>query len=402
VYSRSSAIQQFPGLKRQGLTGAAVWQDYLMIEPDRLTFTWAQAAVSHGAVLANHVDAVEIVREGTKVAGLRAKDGLTGRGLDIRSRIVVNAAGAAIDRLLTPIGLTSHVPMLKTMNLVTTRDAGDEALGGRGPTGRNLFMVPWRYRAVFGTWESRQPCQPGDTNVTERDVAEFMAELNFAFPALDLTLKDITLVHRGVVPAAMHGGEARLEGHDQIRDHSADGADGLFTVAGVKYTTARAVAERVTDRLVAKLGREPVPCRTATSVLPGGSLRDIGLAIAEARRDHDEGLPTDTIPHLIAAYGSQYRDVLDLADGRKDLKSRVAPGLPVIGAELVKAARAEMAITLSDALIRRTPVGALGYPGDDAVSRAAEIVGAERRWSDDQKRAETAAVRSFYGLPTGP
>jgi glycerol-3-phosphate dehydrogenase len=126
------------------------------------------------------------------------------------------------------------------------------------------------------------------------------------------------------------------------------------------------------------------------------------LAIAEARRDHDEGLPTDTIPHLIAAYGSQYRDVLDLADGRKDLKSRVAPGSPVIGAELVKAARAEMAITLSDALIRRTPVGALGYPGDEAVSRAAEIVGAERRWTEDQKRAETAAVRSFYGLPTGP
>src|SRR5262249_17402801 len=162
----------------------------------------------------------------------------------------------------------------------------------------------------------------------------------------------------------------------------ADGADGLFTVAGVKYTTARAVAERVTDRLVAKLGRGVAPCRTATTVLPGGSLRDIGLAIAEARRDHDEGLPADTIPHLIAAYGSQDRDVLDLADradGRQGLKSRVAPGLPVIGAELVKAARAEMAMTLSDALIRRTPVGALGYPGDEAVSRAADIVGAERR-----------------------
>lgn len=402
VYSRSSAIREFPGLKRQGLTGAAVWQDYLMIEPDRLTFTWAQAAVAHGAVLANHLEAVEVVRDGPRVTGLRARDGLTGREVDIRSRIVVNAAGAAIDRFLAPSGLSSKVPMLKAMNLVTTRDAGDEALGGRGPTGRNLFMVPWRERAVFGTWESRQPCQPGDTDVTERDIADFMAELNYAFPALDLTLKDITLVHRGVVPAAVHGSEARLEGHEQIRDHAADGADGLFTVAGVKYTTARAVAERLTDRLVAKLGREPVPCRTATTVLPGGSLRDIGLAIAEARRDHDEGLPTDTIPHLIAAYGSQYRDVLDLADSRQGLKSRVAPGSPVIGAELVKAARAEMAITLPDALIRRTPVGALGYPGDEAVSRAAEILAADRRWTDGQKRAEIVAVRSFFGLPTGP
>jgi glycerol-3-phosphate dehydrogenase len=402
VYSRSSAIQQFPGLKRQGLTGAAVWHDYLMIEPDRLTFTWAQAAAGHGASVANHVEVVEVVKDGSKVVGVRARDGVSGRGIDIQARAVVNAAGAAIDRLLAPLGLASRVPMIRTMNLVTTRDAGDEALGGRGPAGRNLFMVPWRERAVFGTWESHRLSQPGEPEVADQEVAEFIAELNDAFPALDLSPADVTLVHRGVVPAAVHGTRVRLEGRDQIRDHAADGADGLFTVAGAKYTTARAVAERVTDRLLRKLGHAPVACRTATTVLPGGSLRDIGLAIAEARRDHDEGLPTDTIPHLVAAYGSQYRDVLELADSRPGLKSRVAAGSPVIGAELVKAARNEMAITLADALIRRTPVGALGYPGDDAVARAADIVGGERGWSDEQKRAEASAVKAFYGRATGP
>ncbi|HEY7287288.1 MAG TPA: FAD-dependent oxidoreductase [Vicinamibacterales bacterium] len=402
VYSRSSAIQQFPGLKRQGLTGAAVWQDYLMVEPDRLTFAWAQAAAGHGAVLANYVEATEILRDGAKVAGIRAKSALDGRDLEIRARVVVNAAGAAIDRLLAPLGCAAKIPMIKAMNLVTTRDAGEEALGGRGPTGRNLFMVPWRERALFGTWESRQLCQPGDTDVTEREVAEFMGELNHAFPALDLSFKDITLVHRGVVPAAIHGNDVRLEGHEQVRDHAADGADGLISVAGVKYTTARAVAERVTDRVIRKLGREPVACRTATTILPGGGFRDIGLAIAEARRDHDQGLPTDTIPHLIAAYGSQYRDVLDLADGRPGLKSRVAAGSPVIGAELVKAAKSEMAVTLRDALIRRTPVGALGYPGDEALARGAELLAVECRWSDDRKRSEIDAVKSFYGRPTGP
>ena len=402
VYSRSSAIQQFPGLKRQGLTGAAVWYDYLTIEPDRLTFAWAQAAVGHGAVLANHVEAVEVARDGSKVVGVRARDAVSGRVIDIRARVVVNAAGAAIDRLLTPIGLASNVPMIKTMNLVTTRDAGDEALGGRGPTGRNLFMVPWRERALFGTWESRELSRPGDPEVAERDLAEFIAELNYAFPALDLSPADVTLVHRGVVPAAVHGTRVQLEGHDRIRDHAADGADGLFTVAGAKYTTARAVAERVTDRVLHKLGQAPVACRTATTVLPGGSLRDIGLAIAEARRDHDAGLPTDTIPHLIAAYGSQYRDVLELADSRPGLKSRVAAGSPVIGAELVKAARNEMAVTLADALIRRTPLGALGYPGDEAIARAADMVGVERGWSDEQKRSEVSAVKAFYGRSTGP
>ena len=38
VVSRGSAIQRFPGLRRQGLTGAAVWHDYVTTEPDRLTF----------------------------------------------------------------------------------------------------------------------------------------------------------------------------------------------------------------------------------------------------------------------------------------------------------------------------------------------------------------------------
>ena len=396
VYSRGSAIQRFPGLKRQALTGAAVWYDYLTVEPDRLTFSWAKAGAGHGAVLVNHMEAVELLKEGGRVAGARARDTIGARTIDVSARVTVNATGAALDRLLEPIGAATRTPMIKTMNLVTRRDAGEESLGGRSPSGRYLFMVPWRERALFGTWEAGRVSDACDTAVSDSEVAAFVGELNHAFPALDLTFADITLVHRGVVPAAVRGGKAGLEGHDQIRDHAAEGTEGLVSVAGTKYTTARAVAERVTDLLMQKLQRAPVTCRTATTLLPGGGTRDVGLAIAEARREYDEGLPTDTIPHLIAAYGSQYGDVLNLTTARPELKARVARNSPVIGAELVLAARSEMAVTLADAMIRRTPVGALGYPGDDAVSRGADLVGAEHRWSEDRKRAEIAAMKSFY------
>ena len=396
VYSRGSAIQRFPGLKRQALTGAAVWYDYLTVEPDRLTFSWAKAGAGHGAVLVNHMEAVELLKEGGRVAGARARDTIGARTIDVSARVTVNATGAALDRLLEPIGAATRTPMIKTMNLVTRRDAGEESLGGRSPSGRYLFMVPWRERALFGTWEAGRVSDACDTAVSDSEVAAFVGELNHAFPALDLTFADITLVHRGVVPAAVRRGRAGLEGHDQIRDHAAEGTEGLVSVAGTKYTTARAVAERVTDLLMQKLQRAPVTCRTATTLLPGGGTRDVGLAIAEARREYDEGLPTDTIPHLIAAYGSQYGDVLNLTTARPELKARVARNSPVIGAELVLAARSEMAVTLADAMIRRTPVGALGYPGDDAVSRGADLVGAEHRWSEDRKRAEIAAMKSFY------
>jgi len=398
VVGRGNAVQRFPGLRRRGLTGAAVFYDYVTTEADRYTFSFAIAAAEHGAVLANHVEAVAPLADGRRVVGVSARDALGTRAIDISARLTINATGARIDRLLKPLGIATGMPMLKAMNLVTKRDAGDEALGGKSTSGRNLFLVPWRYRALFGTWESDVACDPEDAGVAERDVAAFIAELNQAFPALDLTLADVTLVHRGAVPAVVRGARVSLEGHEQIRDHAAQGVDGLLTVAGTKFTTARAVAEKVTNAALSKLQHAAVPCRTASTPLPGGSIRDVGLAIADARREYDEGLPTDTIPHLIAAYGSRYRDVMEIAADRPDWRTRIARDSPVIGAELILAARKEMAPTLADIVIRRTPLGALGYPGDGPVGRAAAIVGTELRWSDDRRRDEIATVQRYYGI----
>jgi glycerol-3-phosphate dehydrogenase len=286
---------------------------------------------------------------------------------------------------------------LKAMNLVTRRDAGEEALGGRAPSGRNLFLVPWRGRALLGTWESDRAIESNALDATGSEIESFIHELNQAFPALDLILADVSLVHRGIVPAVRTTtGGVRLEGRDRVRDHAVDGIDGLISVAGTKYTTVRAVAERLVDLGMEKLQRPPAPCRTAVRPLPGGSAQDLALAIAEARRDHDEGLPGDTIPHLVAAYGSRYRDVLGLVDGQPAWRTPVADASPVIGAELAWAARKEMAITLCDAVIRRTPLGALGHPGDAAVERAAQIVGDELSWSEERRREEIAAVKQFY------
>ena len=397
VVSRSTAILRYPGLRRQGLAGAAVWHDYVTTEPDRLTFSWALAAAAHGAVLANHVEATAPLVDGTRVVGVRATDGATGRILEIGARLTVNATGGSVDRLLAPLGLSAKVPMLKAMNLVTRRDAGTEALGGRSESGRHLFLVPWRERALFGTWESAGTCGPDETAVTETDVAAFIRELNQAFPSLDLKMADVTLVHRGIVPAVVaHGGRVSLQGHEQIRDHASDGVVGLMSVAGTKYTTARGVAERLTTRVFEKLGRPAAPCRTATTPLPGGGLRDVSLTIAEARREHDEGLPSDTIPHLVAAYGTRYRDVLGVAADRPDWRKRLSGGSPVIGAELVWAAREEMVGTLADAVLRRTPLGALGYPGDAAAARAAAIVGDELGWTAERREREIDALRAFY------
>jgi glycerol-3-phosphate dehydrogenase len=56
-----------------------------------------------------------------------------------------------------------------------------------------------------------------------------------------------------------------------------------------------------------------------------------------------------------------------------------------------------MVMTLEDAVVRRTPLGALGYPGDVAVERAAAILSAELGWAEDRTRAEAGGIRRFYG-----
>jgi glycerol-3-phosphate dehydrogenase len=319
--------------------------------------------------------------------------------------VTVNATAGAFDQSLAHPGDSRPLALLWAMNLVTRRDAGDEALGGRSASGRHLFLVPCRNKAIFGTWESARTCAADDGGPGEAEVASFITELNEAFPSLDLKMDDIALVHRGAVPAAVgRDGRVSLETRECIRDHSVgpEPVEGLLSVAGTKYTTARAVAERVTNSVLAKLQRQAVPCRTAVTALPGGDLRDVLFTVAAARRDHDAGLPSDTIPHLIAAYGSRYERVLDLAGERPEWRARVADGSPVIGAQLAWAVRHEMAITLADAVIRRTPIGAMGYPGDSAVERAADIVGGELGWSQERKRKEVELLRQFYGLTVEP
>ena len=81
----SRAAQRFPGLRRQGLTGAAVFYDYVTTEPDRFTFSFALAAVEHGAVLANHVEAIALLVDGT-AGGRRAARAIRSSGADARHR----------------------------------------------------------------------------------------------------------------------------------------------------------------------------------------------------------------------------------------------------------------------------------------------------------------------------
>src|SRR5437763_1980434 len=89
------------------------------------------------------------------------------------------------------------------------------------------------------------------------EVAAFLEDVNETFPGFGLDATQVTLVHRGIVPAQNGRRGLTLLRHSKVLDHASDGLTNLISIVGVKYTTARAVAEQVIDLVLRKLGRPP-------------------------------------------------------------------------------------------------------------------------------------------------
>jgi glycerol-3-phosphate dehydrogenase len=159
-----------------------------------------------------------------------------------------------------------------------------------------------------------------------------------------------------------------------------DTLEGLLSVVGVKYTTARDVAEKTVDRVLARLGKGEVASRSAATPVAGGDFELFSDLLRAAGK-----------PHLAYNYGSLQAEVLAISDPEP-----LCDSSPVTGAEVRYAAREEMALDLASVVLRRTELGSAGHPGRRALERAAAILGEELSWSEERKCAEIEAVEAFY------
>jgi glycerol-3-phosphate dehydrogenase len=80
------------------------------------------------------------------------------------------------------------------------------------------------------------------------------------------------------------------------------------------------------------------------------------------------------------------------------LRAPLAPGHPSVAAEVAYAVKAEMAVRLSDVVIRRLGLGAAGHPGPAVLQGAAAVAAAELRWTESSTRSEIAEVDRFYEI----
>src|SRR5687768_14907427 len=127
--SKTATMRLFPLVRQDGLKGGAVWYDYQMQQADRLTLAFALAAEAAGAVLANHFEIVALERDaGGRVRGARGVDRISGRNISIEAGAVLSAVGSQAIAVAALAGLRLDVPLVRAMNLMTSRPASEIGL----------------------------------------------------------------------------------------------------------------------------------------------------------------------------------------------------------------------------------------------------------------------------------
>jgi glycerol-3-phosphate dehydrogenase len=246
-----------------GLTGAAVWYDAVMEDSERVVIEALHAACDHGARALNYVEATELRVEHGEVSGVRGLDRRTGRDHAFRAPVVINAAGPWARRL--GASFDRDLPALwrptLAFNLALRADAplpGALAVAPRPPGRPTYFLHPWKGGILAGTHHSPAPEDPnaGPEPEVVDELREAMAR---AAPGLELLRAEVARVYWGLLPGRP-GKRLGLATRPVVVEHGRRGGPrGLVSVSGVKFTTARAVAESVLRRIWGRDLRPAVP-----------------------------------------------------------------------------------------------------------------------------------------------
>jgi glycerol-3-phosphate dehydrogenase len=406
--SKREALELMPDLDGRKLAAGFLYYD-ARVDDARLTLTVVKTAASLGAVVANRVEATGLRREsaGGRIDGAVLTDRLTGRRMETRAAVVINAAGVWADELRAlDEGANPH-SIRPAKGVHITLPAGRPALdiaavlsvpGDR----RSVFVVPWGDRIYVGTTDTDYDGPLDEPECTAADVDYLLGALN-AWITKPVGRHEVLGTWAGLRPLVGGSGPAAeaapsSKTADLSRRHSVRVApSGLVTIVGGKLTTYRAMAEDTVDEAVGVIRRHrPVrvpDSRSGSTPLFGADGYEELTGPGAAER---LGLPADVVAHLAGRFGGHTRAVAAMVRERPELGERLVPGLPYLKAEAVYAVRYEMALTLEDVLSRRTRALLLDAAASAGAAQAvAEIIGAELGWSDEEQARQ---VDAFLGL----
>lgn len=399
--SARDAMEEEPGLAREGLRGAPLYYD-CSTDDARLTLETALDAEARGAELHTWTRVVSLLRDADgRVVGARVRDVHTGVERDVEARAVVNATGPWTDSVRS--ANADKPPILRTtkgVHLVVPRERLPlrHAVVCNHPDDRRvLFAIPWGDRSYIGTTDTDYEGDPADVACTASDVAYLMACMARYFPGARLGPEDVIATWAGLRPLIASTGTASSVSreHEIFVD-----ADGLITIAGGKLTTYRKMAAEVVDRAVAMLRltgglQKPLSeAYTARHALPGavGWPEDDDASRVEALVRGVAPLDDATCASLVATYGTRAVDVAQLVAADPALAEALVPERPERLAQVDFAVKREHARTVGDVLIRRTQLYFRDFhQGLTAAPAVARRMQTLLGWDDARREAEVLA-----------
>jgi glycerol-3-phosphate dehydrogenase len=383
ILSKQETLDRLPTIRSEDLRGGVVYFDG-QFDDARLLIHLIVTAFEHGGTLLNYapVTALSHDAEGY-VDGVTASDLETGEIFHARARVVINATGPfsdAVRRLAEPDAAPMIAPS-QGIHLVFHRDflAGDHAIMvPHTSDGRVLFAIPWHGHTLVGTTDTPVREAHLEPQATEEEI-EFILSTAALYLSRPPAREDILSIFAGIRPLARAGDTARTA--SLSRDHTIRIEDsGMVTITGGKWTTYRYMAEDCVNQAATLAGLEERPSVTANLHIHG-YYRGAG-----------------EFGHL-SVHGADASAVRAL-----DMYEPLHSALPYTRAEVVWAARHEMARTVEDVLARRTRALFLNARAAAAMAPAvadilATELGRDSQWAAAQIDEFTALARRYLPQP---
>ena len=338
LLSKEETLERIPSVNPDGLTGGVAYYDG-QFDDTRLLINLVATAVEQGATLLNYAKVIELHKGSDHLLnGLTWQDMETGGRFEVRARVVVNATGAFTDsvrRLDDPTAQKMIAPS-QGAHIILDRSflpGTDAILVPHTKDGRVMFALPWHDHTLVGTTDTPVEQAMLEPVALDQEV-DFMLETASLYLAKKPTRADILSVWAGIRPLVKAGEEKSTA--SLSRDHTVHiDQSGLLTIAGGKWTTYRNMAEDTVNQ-AATLGDLPEKhCMTRTLNIHGYHTNAAKFG-------------------SLAFYGTDALAIRELIEKDPSLGQVLDSELPYLAAEVVWAAREEMARSVEDVLARRT------------------------------------------------
>ena len=395
--SRVETCRQLPTLRDDGLRGGVLYGDG-QFDDARLAVTLAMTAADQGAVLANYVKVERLVRVGSRISGLVVRDQESGREISLQGKVVLNATGVFADEILQMDDGSSSAggkdrPLIapsQGSHLVldaTFLSSTAALMIPKTDDGRVLFAIPWHGKVLLGTTDLAVTKIARDPKPLDEEI-DYLLEHAGRYLQRRPTLSDVRSCFSGLRPlvSAKMPGQTTSQLSREHLIHTS--ASGLITVIGGKWTTYRQMGEDLTSHAetVGVLARKP--SITATLKLHG---------CTSTRPEERSSHATSSV------YGTDLIRVNELIRESPALGEKLHAAFPYRAAEVVWAARHEMARTVEDVLARRTR--ALFLDSKAAMQAAplvadllAKELGRDEQWQHQQVARFQSLASDAYSV----